>query len=124
MTYPACKALSWAVLMLRLLAFVFLVGLPQQSFAAVCKAGEPEDFSAFFTHFSDDKPFAVSRTLFPLRQLRWEYGIDSKGNDVSSPVPSRASKAEFSATPSLSGVHAGKRLGFEDQETRCPHRGR
>ena len=83
-------------------AAVLLCWAPLPLIAGECRAMQPEAFAAFFSRFADEKPFAVTRTIFPLQQVRWEYGVDAKGNDVSTPVRSRVSKVAFSATPSLS----------------------
>jgi hypothetical protein len=53
---------------------VSLIGLSTSVFA--CDPKHPEDFSAFFTRFADDKAFAVSRTDYPSGRIRYEYGIE------------------------------------------------
>ena len=70
--------------------------------ASVCNASSPEEFAPFFSKFSGNKHFAVSRTLFPLRALKWEYGIDSHSKDESAPRRYHISKAQYESTPSLS----------------------
>jgi hypothetical protein len=72
------------------------------SAGSACESVKREDFSVFFSRFSDDRQFAFNRTIFPLRALKWEYGIDSNGKDESAPVRSRISKEKYASAPSLS----------------------
>jgi hypothetical protein len=88
--------------MLRILIAIFFCWIPLHLIAGECWSTETEDFTAFFFRFANEKPFAVTRTIFPLKQVRWEDGIDAKGNDDSAPIYSSISKVEFSAEPSLS----------------------
>jgi hypothetical protein len=55
-------------------AMLALAGLPLAAFA--CDAQRPENFSSFFSHFSNDKNFAFSRTIYPSTRVRLEYGIE------------------------------------------------
>jgi hypothetical protein len=41
-----------------------------------CDAKHPEDFTSFFTKYSDDKEFALSRTIYPSLRTRYEYRIE------------------------------------------------
>lgn len=88
--------------MRRTLILTFLLLQSALAVAGVCAASSPEEFAPFFSKFSDDKHFAVSRTVFPLRVLKWEYGIDSQGKDESAPRRFRISKSQYETTPSLS----------------------
>lgn len=76
--------------------------LPLQTFAFDCKGSEKESFPTFFERFSHDKRFAVSRTIYPIRSIKWEFGADDKGNDVSAPTRSTISKETNSKAPALS----------------------
>lgn len=51
-----------------------LIGLTAPAFA--CDSSRPEDFSTFFAGFSNDKAFAVSRTIYPSARIRYEYGME------------------------------------------------
>jgi hypothetical protein len=44
--------------------------------AFACDPKHPEDFTAFFTKFSDDKDFALSRTVYPSVRTRFEYRME------------------------------------------------
>ena len=88
--------------MRRTLVLIVLLLQATLAVAGVCTASSPEEFAPFFSKFSDDKHFAVSRTVFPLRALKWEYGIDSQGKDESAPRRFRIPKAKYETTPSLS----------------------
>ena len=82
-----------------LLSLMFYSAL---SAGSVCESVAREDFSVFFSRFSDDRQFAINRTIFPLRALKWEFGIDSNGKDESAPVRSRITKAKYAGAPNLS----------------------
>jgi hypothetical protein len=43
--------------------------------ASTCKGKQPENFATFFKSFSAKKPFAVARTAYPLRYLKWNRGM-------------------------------------------------
>lgn len=62
--------------------------------ANACTIPANEDFSTFFSRFSGEKTFAESRTIYPLRVLTWEYGIDENGKDESAPILSYVYKQE------------------------------
>ena len=53
------------------------------TFAFQC---DMSDFNEFYVNFKNEKQFADNRTIFPLRLTTWEYGIDSKGKDISSKI--------------------------------------
>ena len=69
--------------------------------AQACSTNNPEVFAPFFSRFSNEQGFAVQRTDTPLRMLRWEYGLNDKGQDESSPVTSSLSREEYAKWPSL-----------------------
>lgn len=86
----------------RSLAFLIAVTITAPAYAFDCKAREPESFATFFSHFSDDKQFATSRTIYPIRSIKWEFGVDDNGNDVSAPTRSTISREKNSKAPTLS----------------------
>ena len=55
-------------------ALLAVAGLPVAAIA--CDAQRPENFSSFFDHFSSDKNFAFSRTIYPSTRVRLEYGME------------------------------------------------
>ena len=71
------------------------------SHAGNCGLSKPEDFRQFFSRFSTDKAFSSSRTLYPLRVQRLEYGIDPDSNDEPKPVRSRVTKEQDAPYPTL-----------------------
>ena len=73
-----------------LLAMPFLAS--SWAFAAECSSRSPEAFNEFLARFSREQVFAVERTVFPLRILKWAYGLDEQGKDASSPVKSTLSR--------------------------------
>ncbi|OAM53071.1 hypothetical protein A7981_06525 [Methylovorus sp. MM2] len=85
---------------------LFTIGLFTQSpliYAAECSASHQEVFADFFNRFSSEKKFAVSRTIYPLRVLLLEFGLNDKlEDDYSSSFKLKlTSKAEDSKYPSL-----------------------
>lgn len=87
---------------IRILAAILVASCSVQAQAEDCKAKVREQFSAFFSRYETDKQFAISRTTFPLRSLKREFGLDEKGRDVPSVIRSSISQAQFSASPALS----------------------
>ncbi len=87
--------------MLRSLILLVLVALTAPVRAGECEAREPEDFATFFSQFADDKQFATSRTIYPVRSIKWEFGADEKGNDASVAVRSKISKEQNAKAPTL-----------------------
>jgi hypothetical protein len=57
----------------HLLAAVFVLTAAR---AVACDSKSPEDFSDFFANFTEDKSFAVSRTIYPSAIVRYEYRIE------------------------------------------------
>lgn len=52
----------------------------------------------------------MSRTVFPLHVLKWEYGLDSGRKDASTPVKSLLSKDAFAQQSALKNYWAGNGL--------------
>lgn len=67
-----------------------------------CFSRRTEAFPAFFAHFSRDAAFATARTVDPLPVLKWEYGVNAKGEDESATVKNTVSRATFAQWPALS----------------------
>jgi hypothetical protein len=84
--------------------------------ASTCKIKRPENFAIFFKSFSAKNPFAVARTVYPLRYLKWEYGLDEKGNDDSSPVLMLITKSQDQSGISLLSYMQENNLAFEIKE--------
>jgi hypothetical protein len=63
-----------------LLAAAFFAGLPVQVLA--CSPNQPEDFAAFFTNFSNDKSFALSRTVYPSSRVRYTYMLENGKQEI------------------------------------------
>lgn len=90
--------------MIRTLVLFLLLMCSALATADNCTVSSPEEFASFFSKFSDNKMFSVERTKFPLRALKWEYGIDSKGKDESGSRRFNVSKEKYAAMPSISTV--------------------
>ena len=90
--------------MIRALALSLFLCFPMFAHADKCDSPEREDFLTFFFRFSGDKAFAASRTVYPLKILAQQYGVDEMGNDVSSAVRSLRSKQQDAQLPSLSST--------------------
>lgn len=88
--------------MIRALIISLLLCFPVLAQALACDAAENENFLTFFFHFSGDKTFAVSRTVYPLKVIAQKYGIDEMGNDLSSATRLARSKQQDVELPSLS----------------------
>lgn len=96
--------------MRALLAVILVLLCPTISIADSCKAVDREEFSSFLSRFMKDHSFSVSRTLFPLKSLKWEYGLDGDGKDDSAPRRSLISKLEYEK--SLSPATSMKKNGL------------
>jgi hypothetical protein len=68
---------------------------------AKCQVTTVERFASFFTQFADGKEFASNRTLYPLKVIRNEYGVDANGKDEQKKVESMVSKAADASYPTL-----------------------
>lgn len=88
----------------------FLLSAPIAALAVDCSASRPEAFAPFFDRFSSEPAFALSRTVFPLQVLKWEYGLDSGGKDVSAPVKSLLSRDAFAQQSALKNYWADNGL--------------
>lgn len=69
--------------------------------AAECSPDNPEPFVSFLQRFSTESKFTVRRTVLPLRMLKWEYGLNDKGEDDSAPMKSFVSKRDYLQWPTL-----------------------
>jgi len=90
--------------MIRLLVLSLFLWFPVIASGATCDAPENENFLTFFFRFSGDKDFSVSRTLYPLKVLAQQYGIDQLGNNVSSTKRLTRTKKQDGELPGLSSL--------------------
>ena len=88
--------------MFRILALFLSLMSSTLAIAGKCTASSPEEFASFYSNFADDKSFSMERTRFPLHAVKWEYGMDSRGKDESTPRRFKVSKEKFAAMPSIS----------------------
>lgn len=95
----------------RTFAATLLVA-PLATFALDCSYARPEAFASFFERFGKEPAFAISRTVFPLQFLKWEYGIDSSGKDESAPVKSFLPKESFANWKALNSYMKDNGLQF------------
>ena len=87
--------------------------------AAECSPDNPEPFASFLQRFSMEPKFAVNRTVLPLRMLKWEYGLNDKGEDDSATVKSFVSKRDYLKWPTLDSYIKGNNLTSAiDSQTR------
>jgi hypothetical protein len=85
------------------LAALLLVG-SFSVLASDCTQRKPESLDNFLERFSTDHDFANTRTIFPLRVLKWEFGLDEKGKDVSAPEKWKISRSDYAGWPRLDKV--------------------
>jgi hypothetical protein len=71
------------------------------SYSGDCSTEKPELFNNYLSRFSTDGVFSSTRTIFPLRVLVWEYGLDENGKDDSGPAETLISIAEYKKWPTL-----------------------
>ena len=88
--------------MTRAYILLWLLIFPMLACAGKCDAPERENFLTFFFRFSGDKDFAIARTVYPLKVLAQQYGIDELGNDVSRVIRFSRTKKQDAELPSLS----------------------
>jgi len=81
------------------LLFLFLSNIS----AALCNSGVTEDFGIFFAKFSEEKLFAVERTIYPTYTLRNEYGFEN-GKDAHSVVKTLITKSMDVNTPTINEI--------------------
>jgi hypothetical protein len=102
--------------LISLLFLTLLLLFSAMANAGTCKVKHPENFTTFFDRFSAKNQFSVTRTTYPLRYLKWEYGLDKKGNDDSSPVLMLITKSQDQSGISLSNYMQENNLTFEIKE--------
>jgi hypothetical protein len=86
-----------------LLLTTALLAAPAAALAAVCSTNNPEPFGLFIRQFSSEPAFALKRTILPLEVLRWEYGINERGEEKPEVVVSWISKHEYAKWAPLDG---------------------
>ena len=64
----------------RFVFFCFVLVLPLAGQAA-CSPDSPEVFGDFLPRFLASGDFALSRTVLPLRSVRWEYDVDARNRE-------------------------------------------
>jgi hypothetical protein len=82
----------------------FLLCISISAQAGECSPGKPEPFNSFVQRFAYEPEFAIRRTVFPLRILKWQYGMDENGKDVSAPERWQITQADFAGWPSLASA--------------------
>lgn len=101
-------------LSMRLLLTLLLLFSSAQSLAQ-CKSVTVEPFQDFISKFSESKPLALSRTIYPTYTLRHEYGVEN-GKEVASAVKTRVSKTQDESTPSIKQILAKNQMAMEVKE--------
>jgi hypothetical protein len=82
--------------------FSFALFCSSSAYAAEpCRSKKTEDFSTFFTKFSEEKQFSLSRVIFPLQNFKWEYGANEKLEDVSSATKTLIPRKQYEAWQTL-----------------------
>jgi hypothetical protein len=84
---------------------------------AQCKAAPVESFQEFIAKFSDSKPLATSRTIYPTYTLRHEVGVEN-GKEVTSAVKTSVSKAKDETTPTIKQILAKNQMAMEIREVK------
>jgi hypothetical protein len=97
---------------MRKITFLAAMLLTSQAQAQGCLSTRPEAFSSFFRQFSASKPFAITRTIYPLVVKRHEYGLEN-GKDQHTVIATKVSLKEDSAQPSLATVMKANGLVYK-----------
>jgi hypothetical protein len=98
-----------AIVMRIALILIFLLLHTTFAAAGVCSTPAAETFEKFFSRFSTDKHFSVSRTLFPLRALK--SVANARSDDESLPRRFHISRPQYEAMPSLAAYMDENALG-------------
>lgn len=93
---------------MRLLFIILLFAVSNTS-AAPCTSEVTEDFGIFFAKFSEDKSFAVNRTLYPTYIEQHKYGIEN-GKEAHSSIKTKVTKSTDLATPTITEILRKKNM--------------
>lgn len=88
-------------------------------------ATRDEDFNSFFTQYSTNKAFSLSRSVFPIRSFKYEYGVDQHGKEETAVIETRVVSDTLAKQPTLSEYAATNGLSVEIQpapDTPLKHR--
>jgi hypothetical protein len=86
--------------LLIIFSFALFCSLPVYA-TEPCRSKKAEDFATFFTKFSIEKQFSLSRVIFPLQNFKWEYGTNEKLEDLSSATKTLISRKQYEAWQTL-----------------------
>jgi hypothetical protein len=82
---------------------------------AQCKSFPTEPFQEFIAKFSESKPFAATRTIYPTYTLRHEFG-EVNGKETTCTVKTPVSKTKDEAIPTINQVLARNQMAMEFKE--------
>lgn len=99
-------------LMLLLALFLSLFILTS-GYAHTCKVSSSENFQIFFDRFLVEKEFAISRTVYPVRHLKQEYGLNENGQEDSSATLTLLTEKQYKEALPLSTFIQENKLIFE-----------
>ena len=102
-----------------LILFIMLIIFTTNS-AVACDTNKTEDFDKFFSHFAEDKRFAIERTQYPLEK----YGIEYKGigkKSGSEFVEFHVSKSEDSVLPTISKLKKDNLMQYGKKDIFLPN---
>ncbi len=98
--------------LLTLLIFFFST----QGFAQ-CKSAPAETFQDFLAKFTESKPLAMSRTIYPTYTLRHEVGVEN-GKEVTSAVKTTVSKTKDETTPTIKQILVKNQMAMNVKDVR------
>ncbi len=78
-------------------------------------ATQNEDFNLFFTQYSTNKTFSLSRSIFPIRSFKYEYGVDQHGKEETAVIETRVVSDTLAKQPTLSEYATTNGLSIEIQ---------
>lgn len=94
---------------LSILTFLFWVA------GCADAATQNESFNSFFTQYSTNKTFALSRSVFPLRSFKYKYGVDQQGKEETALIETKELAETLAKQPTLSEYAAKNGLSVARQ---------
>ena len=74
---------------------------------------EAEEFLGFFYRFKVDKLFSIERAIFPIKSIKYEYGLDQQGKEETVAIETKVLAETFTKQPTLHEYAANYNLSIE-----------